>query len=82
MTITNPAGLTAAQRLEARRLTPTMKAILRAAGMEPGIGIGLAQRQSARIAARRGFVTLGKDAEGWTTATLTDAGKAVLAMIG
>jgi hypothetical protein len=77
-----PAGLTTVQCLEATRLTLTMKELLRAADRAPGQGIVSRDMDSAHLLARQGFVTLGKSGDGWTTLTVTAAGRAALASIG
>jgi hypothetical protein len=77
-----PDRLAAEQRLEATGLTQAMADLLRAAGRNPGQGVVTRDVHSARILAHRGFVTFGKDGDGWTTLTLTDAGRAALALIG
>jgi hypothetical protein len=79
---TLPAGLTTVQCLEATHLTPTTKELLRAANRATGQGIVSRDMDSAHVLARQGFVTLEKSGDGWTTLTMTAAGRAALASIG
>ena len=74
-------ALTPAQRSEIRRLTPLMKALLRAADPH-GAQIGVRQHmRSARILERRGFVTIVPEGGGWHAMTLTPAGRAAVAKL-
>jgi hypothetical protein len=66
-------ALTPAQQREAQRLTPLMRALLRAAAPN-GCQIGGSHLRSAHILERRGFLQITPEGGGWHLVTLTPAG--------
>jgi hypothetical protein len=75
----NGGLLTQAQKLKVARLTPADWSLLRRA--ETGDEIdGAAMTQIARKLHRRGFIKCAHGGDGWWRITLTEVGKAVLAM--